>query len=519
MLSPPQSPNSFLLIEFSGGWGAGPVFNWYNGLSVAQGQTSINRLEVRKDTKTVVPHRFIVLYMGDGSIHRFDRRPNMKGNLTDLDVLLRNKSVTTRDECVRNIAGDMRTQMETRSTREIDLVLNGRVDLRVVLSACFAISKDPSAQKYTFYAHNCFFFSWTILMVTARHCLPYEVPSSDLLLHRTQAYHLHQITTFIIDEVVNLFSDLVVEMMAVFQNKSGSTGCEGVSPLIRAAAALPNNVLRRICRHMLKARMYRGLRKKWEKTVVAVVRERLAALCRQVVEHHMPVSLDEHLWLRELHGILGAALRNKGMGVLWRSIFEAVSLGYEDIDAPTLVQEVMDPSLKFAFLGRRVMQFCAVWQAALSAGLRAAYRVVHQEEEKIKIVRDGESSRGAGKTAALAQYGDPVLPVLNEKLFDLAWKAAGAEALEAAQTIVQGARTPIKDRGKRDRMWEEIWSIWDEVWTEAQERARKKLVGAMDRMVAKVLDAGANIVITELSDANNHFVRAYARDLVNQVTT
>ncbi|EEB98200.1 hypothetical protein MPER_02336, partial [Moniliophthora perniciosa FA553] len=104
-----------------------------------------------------------------------------------------------------------------------------------------------------------------------------------------------------------------------------------------------------------------------------------------------------------------------------------------------------------------------------------------------------------------------VLPALDEKIFDLAWRAAGMGALEAAQAVVKDTRAHTKDTENRDRMWNEIWSVWGEAWAEAQEITRGKLVGAVDRMVRKVLEAGVNVVVEELRDVSTRSLEAHVR--------
>uniref|UniRef100_A0A0W0G7X4 Uncharacterized protein n=1 Tax=Moniliophthora roreri TaxID=221103 RepID=A0A0W0G7X4_MONRR len=509
-IRPLPTPNNLLTIEFPRGWGVGPVFDWYRGLSARLGETLLNRLQIRKDTRGVVPHRFIVLYMQDGSVHRFDRRPDMTtDNTTGLDLLLKDRPVPSKDECIRNLTEDARMEVETETVQEIELKLDGKVDLEVILTACFAISKDPSAHRYTLYAYNCFFFSWTILMVTSRHCLPYEIPSPEVLLQRAQTSHLPQVTNFIIDEAAKLFLDLAGDTVTIFRNKSGQAMYQGFSPFTQVTWALPMNFLRFISQQIFRAKMHFGLRKQLERQIADVVEKKAVVLCRQALAQHNKVSLllDKHLWLCELDKIVGPALRAEAAGILRRAIFDAICSGYEDVDPSMLVQEVMNPSLKFALLGKRVTQSYAVWNAALYGGLRAARQAVQQEEEEIRREKEAEIS----PLATTSSMESDVLPALNEKIFDLAWKSAGTGALQAAQAVVNDTRTHMKDMESRDRMWNEIWKVWSEAWAEAQEITQKKLVGAVDRMVRKVLEARMNVVIEELGDASARSLEVHVR--------
>ncbi|KAI3612689.1 hypothetical protein WG66_014682 [Moniliophthora roreri] len=516
--SHPPTPNSLLSIKFRDSrWGIGPVFDWYRGLSDSLGETFISRIQVRKDTRGVVPHRFIVLYMQDGSVHRFDRRPDRTvSNVAGLVLILKDKPVATKDECVRNLAGDTRTEMETQTIQEIELILDGKVDLEVVLTACFAISKDPSAQKYTLYAHNCFFFSWTILMFTSRHCLPYEIPSPEVLLQRLRASYLPQFTTFLVDEATDILLDLVGEIVTIFLDNLGPTVYQGLPPFARVAWFLPRSVVRSICQHILRARLHFGLRKHLERQVADVVEKKAVVLCRQGLGHdNLPALLEKHLWLRELDKVVGPVLRVELIRILWGSIFDAISSAYNGGDPLALVQEVKDPSLKFMFLGRRMLQYIAVCNAILHAALHAARQAADREEEKARQDREADISQLSYDALSLTQYGDTVLPVLNERMFDLAWKAAEVGALEAAQTVVRETRARMRYKDKGDKMWEEIWRTWAERWAEAQKITQRKSIETVNRIVQKVLEVGGDVVIAELSDASTHFVQARVRKLID----
>ncbi|EEB89342.1 hypothetical protein MPER_12570 [Moniliophthora perniciosa FA553] len=475
----PPTPNSLLSIKFrDNGWGIGPIFDWYRGLSANLGETVISRIQIRKDTRGVVPHRFVVLYMQDGSVHRFDRRPDRAvSNVTGLVLMLKDKPVATKDECVRNLAGDARTEMETQTIQEIELTLDGKVDLEVVLTACFAISKDPSAQKYTLYAHNCFFFSWTILMFTSRHCLPYEVPSPEVLFQRLRASYLPQVTSIFVEEATDTLLELVVETVTMFLDKSGQMVYQGLHPFARAAWLLPRNVVRSICQYVFRARMHFGLRKQLERQMADVVEKKAVVLCRQGLGHdNLPILFEKHLWLRELDKVVGPVLRVELIRILWSSIFDAISSSYNGGDPLALVPVVKKPGLKFIFLGRRILQYVAVCNAILHAALHAARQAADREEEKARQDREADISRLSHDASSLMQYGDTVLPVLNERMFDLAWEAAEVGALEAAQTVVQETRARMRYKDKGDKMWEEIWRTWAERWAEAHEIARMKTI-------------------------------------------
>jgi hypothetical protein len=147
------------LLEFLPEWDNGPVFDWYKSLP----NKTIQLLQIRKDGGKGVPHRFIMVHMSDGCVHRFDRR--LEQSSTDHTVvnLLVNHAVKSKDTYVPDMDSTLPKAVERFSHCEVELVLDGQVNLLAVISACYAISQDIFAQQYTFLRHNCFFFSWAVL--------------------------------------------------------------------------------------------------------------------------------------------------------------------------------------------------------------------------------------------------------------------------------------------------------------------------------------------------------------------
>ncbi|KAK7035329.1 hypothetical protein VNI00_011860 [Paramarasmius palmivorus] len=502
-----HQPNKPLPIEFpSGQWGSGEVFEWYKTLVPKPGQTSICQLQVRKDTSGVVPHHFVVLYMQDGAVHRFDRRPS-EATLTPVSSI----SPSLRDECTHNL-NDAEIEKIKRTTLEFELCfpVERTLDLEVVLQACFAISKDESAQKDMPPTYNPFLFSWTILMIASRTCLPYEVPSSELLLKRMRAA-IPELTDFIVNEATQLFLDLVVETVMMVRNTAGDAVKAGLSPFTRATWALPAILARPLRRHMFKAKMYFGLRKELETRVAAVIEKGAPVLYGQAFKHHdVGALLDSHLWVDELEKIVSPALRIELADILWGSIFDAICSGFGEVGPSELAQEVMDtPNLKFSLLGKRVAQYYAVWnyvsQAALHKGLQAARSAADkgQTESKQKFTPDSQARHEA------------YFQELNERMFNQSWIAAKDGALEAARDMVQRTQDqiPRKYKEKRDKMWEEIWRIWDDMWTKAQENSQAKSIKAVEKIVEQVLAVSCQTVIDELHDADEHSIEARFRSL------
>ncbi|KAF8596380.1 hypothetical protein BDV93DRAFT_480344, partial [Ceratobasidium sp. AG-I] len=371
-MSKDASKQKIVPIEFSG-WRGGPVFRWYNSLDSSAGR-AIEKLQIRKDTSGVVPHRFIIVHMRGGSVHRLDRRPADDLNTIDL---LTNVAVPTKDELIPFVDHKSLNEVEGATKCEIELTLGGRVDLEVILSACYGIVNDPSANKYTLFAHNCFFFSWTILMVASRHYLPYRVPTPELLLKRAKDV-LPELTAYIVENVVTQFLEMIIDVVTIFRNRAGTTIHEGMHVIGRAIWRLPTKVLQFSWRKIFRARLHFGLRRQLGKRVLAQLEQRIIPLWREGLDRNQtPDLLDAQLWLDRLHALIEPILKKEITLILWDSILDAISAGYGNVADSKLAEDLMNPQLKFSLMGRNATQFYAVWGAALHGALPAAYKAAH----------------------------------------------------------------------------------------------------------------------------------------------
>ncbi|EEB89409.1 hypothetical protein MPER_12494 [Moniliophthora perniciosa FA553] len=454
---PSSNPEEGHIVGSEYEWKTAPLSEWYKGLTTAQ--TSVDRLQIRKEAKKGdMPHRFVVLYMQDRSIYRFERPENQNQSLRKVD-----------EETMQEV--DQQTELE------IELFLDGKVDLNALLATCFAISRDDSAKDYSQTTYHSLFFSWTILMVAARHCMPYEVPPPDSLRKRAFEHHYLPLTNYIVNQATDLFLTIVVETIAVVRNKSGTAVYQGVDPFTRATWALPDNVLRFICRRAFRARLQFGLKKQLEKQISEV----------------LGIKASE-----DLDKAAEPALRAEVAKVLWSAIFDAICGGYGDIDRPTLVRGATHSDLKFTFiLGQRLPQYYAVWNAALHGGLCGA-RVRTEEEDSGK---EGTEPSDANEAYVAA---------LNNRMFDLAWKAASDGAFKEAQAIVKLTQEQLKPRlrVKREIMWNDVWRIWPDVWAEAQSTTQQKSVDCVDRIMKRVLETGVKVLKEEMSESSSGSIGA-----------
>lgn len=485
-LSKGAAKEKIVPIEFPA-WRDGPVFRWYDSLDNNAGRV-IERLQIRKDTSGVVPHRFIIIHMHGGSVHRLDRRP--ADNINSIDVL-KNEAVPTKDELIPFVDRKSLDEVEGATKCEIELTLGGHVDLEVILSACYGIVNDPSANKYTLFAHNCFFFSWTILMVVSRHCLPYQVPKPESLLKRAKDI-LPDLTSYIVEEVVSQFLEMVIDVVTIFRRRAGNTIHEGMHFIGRALWRLPTSVLQFSWRKIFRARLHFGLRRQLEKRVLAQLEQRIIPLWQNGLnDKQTPKLLDAQLWLDRLHTLIEPILKKEITLILWDSILDAISAGYGNVEDSRLAEDLMNPNLKFSLMGRNATQFYAVWGAALHGALPAAYN------------------------AAYGKYSDGA--VSDADVFDLAWNAGRDAGLISAKQVVANTRHLMAHPELRDKMWSAIWDIWEPCWQEAHQKAQQGSIATVSRIASKLLETGVKIVVEELGDSKAHAIPVRILDNVCDV--
>lgn len=155
-----------VLLDFSSGWGKGLVFDWYKGMR----STSIAKIQLRKEFEEPFRHEFILVYLQRGGFCRLDRRgdPNVPTQT------LRSEGSEAYDTIheVKELDG-----IDSTSECLVELRPNGSIDLSFILSICFSIRSDPKTQRYTLQRFNCYFFSWTITSIVARHSVAWDAPA------------------------------------------------------------------------------------------------------------------------------------------------------------------------------------------------------------------------------------------------------------------------------------------------------------------------------------------------------
>ncbi|QRV97166.1 hypothetical protein RhiJN_25185 [Ceratobasidium sp. AG-Ba] len=392
------------------------------------------------------------------SVYRFDRRPSV-GTISVLSstALRGGDSGPAKDEYMV----DVESSNFSRAQCEVEIIFRGRADLSSIIKACFGIAQDPQARNYSLQKYNCFFFSWTILMVVSREHLPYRVPTYDIVEPRCHA-RIPDLTATIVNQAVDLLQGIVLEMTSKFRSMNNKELKSGMSPFERLVWKLPTKFLQTIWKRLFRLQLYLGMREKLEKHIEEAINQRVKGVWSAVLSSRLtPDLLDANLWLRDMKEVVEPAMIAELYSVLWDGILSAIAGGQE-------TQELMsgDSSIElpFSLVGKRAAQLGLVWKSVLPSMLIAA-----------RDAAIGKSSGGREE---------------NARMFDLAWSSGAEAALKTAQSVVARTRSQFKHKDRHDRLWSAVWEMWDGCLSATQDIARQRALEVIDQVVQNVVGTG-----------------------------
>ncbi|KAL0573876.1 hypothetical protein V5O48_008070 [Marasmius crinis-equi] len=453
------------------------VSKWYSNLRhTNRYSTQIDNLQVRSTTdSSKVTHRFVALYMCDGSVHRLDR------------------TESTTDKLTRNVDPE---ELKKGTSLEIEITLGGHVDLWVVLSTCHAMSKDRHGQGHDSQRRNSF-FSWTILMIASRYYLHIDNLLEEHLAERfVHKDHISVITKFIAGKGVQMFRDLVLESMATITQKAhdksedGENIRRGMSYLVRAVWGLPERVLGFGRKH-LAARLAMRLQNPLEDRVKAGLLDEAPRLYHEVLAN-VNLELRKPLWVDDLEPLIRLEFKKTMTDMLWPSLIKSVMQGLGSYpEAHVLVEELHADIMQsyWRHIGTRSVQFLTVQAAALHGSL---VNVRTEAQARLQQIRQDAKEETDNPDAELRK--------VNEKMFDLAWNNARDGSRMYAKEAVRQTRPSLRPEHQevRDVMWNTLWKVWDDCWDKAYARSREIALDGLDDIMLEVLDASARIVLGEL---------------------
>ncbi|QRW09713.1 hypothetical protein RhiLY_08712 [Ceratobasidium sp. AG-Ba] len=458
-------------MDFGEKWGEGTIFDVYRNRLTSK---MMVKLEIRITISPGVAHRFAVAHMSDGSVCRFDRRPEDPNAVRLAVETFTTPERRAADEMTYIKVADVAPDLTSR--QEVEITLPHEVDVAVVLSACYAMSRHPEASIYALREYNCYFFAWTIAMVVMRHTLPFTHPSPEDVRLRLLV-NLDNFTKSLTDKIVDALLKIVLDTITAFKKATGSRLYSGLSKRELVVWGLPVPIVRALLYHCLKLRLHFGLEAQLRERVSSQLQARAPEILEQVLNQQSSVGEDikNRLWLFDLSDVFSTPVQNRILAILWDSLLDALAEGYGDLKQDfdqDISQLPRLHRLKYRFFGDNVIQFSQLWNAALHAALPAA--------------------RSAG-------YKKYTLETSHAVMFDMAFEAGCAAALQAAQDVVRET-SPRLNNPKREEMWKKVWEVWDIAWEQTQITAQEMAVDLIEDTMKEIVGWVTSDVVKELGN-------------------
>ncbi|KAF9506875.1 hypothetical protein BS47DRAFT_368728 [Hydnum rufescens UP504] len=263
----PRPPGPHL-IEFGPDWRDNGIVDWYGPRP-----TKINTLQLRREKSEPWNHQYVVLIVTDDSILRLDRRPDEN---KPADTMA--PTGTESKDSIANV--NSLSDLDKTSYCLAELHCQGSdVDLSSIIKICFGIHIDDKAGRYTLLRFNCYFFAWTIFVVTARHAVPWDMHPFNSPWERLSRTLADALSTIYADAVINMIVDGAVIVVMLIQHKLKPQLSRAVSRRARLAWAMPQWLIRLALRLMIRrwwrTRMHTSLRHKLRESLLSALQPTL----------------------------------------------------------------------------------------------------------------------------------------------------------------------------------------------------------------------------------------------------
>jgi hypothetical protein len=140
------------------------VVDWYNNRG-SKDSAAIYKIQLRKDYQHPYYHEYIVIFTRGHHTYRVDRRPDADAAFNTIM-----KEGCTAYDTIEEVDSTSWKHLDATSDCVVELHWQGEqtFDLLSVLAICFRIHNDKCSKRYTLQHYNCYFVSWTIILIIVR---------------------------------------------------------------------------------------------------------------------------------------------------------------------------------------------------------------------------------------------------------------------------------------------------------------------------------------------------------------
>ncbi|KAG8706773.1 hypothetical protein FRC12_020299 [Ceratobasidium sp. 428] len=491
-----------VLLDFSSGWGKGPVFDWYRRMR----STSIAGIQLRKEFEEPFRHEFILVHLQHGGFCRLDRRgdPNIPTQT------LRSEGSEAYDTVHEVTEID---SIESASECLVELRLNGTIDLSFILSICSSIRSDPKTQRYTLQRFNCYFFSWTITSIVARHAVTWDTPSQlsesdkliSLLKERAAKPIAQKITKRSMDCVSAVFiSTLQPRVRKVLRKHFRPTGFIPI-PVLHAVLSLW---------------MKRYMQPRMETIVQDVIRSAMTTTLESTVNSlldsqssSMRAVLSHTLWFDSVRETLQQTARVALRDAIWALIIKTIKSANE-ADIP--VQQHYEPAT--------IPSFTSTSQPNPDHDQISHPNMPEISPRKWKVggILDKVLVQGATAitdnsydTAVCSAWGmsDELVgdPQTREEWvagWDQLWRTVLQHALTEGQAVIHDVMLTESPNPGRDEIWRVIWEELEVGFELSGPIVRDYMWESFEYATSTVVDVISDTVFAALQENSQHSLQA-----------
>jgi hypothetical protein len=455
-------------IQFGSDWRDNGIIDWYRSLGPRH--TKINTFQLRREKLNALKHQYVVLILsGDSgdSILRLDRGV-AETNPNPMDAV---KSHGTEPiDTIEDVDSLSNLDKSSYCLAELHCQEND-VDLSDIIKICFGIHRDDKAGRYTLQRFNCYFFSWTMLVVIARHAKPWDMDPFHSAWETLSQTLADALSTKFADTIIHMLVDGGVAItMGIYLKLKRRLSRVVVSRRARIAWVMPQWLIRLTLREMIRSswrpEMHTFLRFRLRSVLLSALQPTL----QSVLTDFRDSTLRTTLWKDDV----GNAIRDVARHAVIASLLNAGTTALSGIRL-TMNEAAAFQSLAVTFgVDRDFLE--ARRGAALIAGFNAIMQA----------------------TPLFAAHG-PDGFVTDDAEWDEVWNSIRDTTREA----VEGVMKNVEERrwaGLWDTLMEEWVAGWEVIRPKMRETARKT-VGEMTDLVS---DALAYSVVETLPDTHLH---------------
>ncbi|KAF9506942.1 hypothetical protein BS47DRAFT_1352285 [Hydnum rufescens UP504] len=447
-------------IQFGSDWQHNGIMDWYHSLGPRP--TKINTFQLRMEKSKPLKHQYVVLILSGDSILRLDRRGD-ETNPMNAVTSVGTESIDTIEDV------DSLSNLDKSSSCLAELHCQGSdVDLSNIIKICFGIHSDDKAGRYTLQRFNCYFFSWTMLVVIARHAVPWDRLPFDSPWETLSQTLAHALSTKFADTLINMLVDggLIITMEIYLKLKRQLS--RAVSRRARIAWAMPQWLIRLALRAMIRSswrsKMHTFLRFRLRSELLSALQPTL----RSVLADLRVSTLRTTLWKDDVGDAMRGVARRDVMASILNAgttALSSISLTMEDADA--------FQSLVVTFAHRDFLE-ARRGGAALVAGFNAIMQA----------------------TPLFAAHGADGF-VTDDTKWDEVWNSIRDTIREAAK----GAMKDVEE-GRWAALGDALMEEWVAGWEVMRPKMRETVRSTVTEMTDLVSDALAYSVVKTLPDTH-----------------